>query len=67
MMTKILVGFASMLRSVMMYPRILLWGTPKVHFSGFSLMLNHLRLLKVSCRSAMRLLLSRDFTTMSST
>jgi hypothetical protein len=56
-----------MLRSVMMYPRILLRGTPKVHFSGFSLMLNHLRLLKVSYRSAMRLLLSRDFTTMSST
>jgi hypothetical protein len=31
-------------------------GDPKVHFSGFNLMLNHWRLLKVSSRSEMRLL-----------
>jgi hypothetical protein len=36
-------------------PQKLALGTLKVHFSGFSLMLNHLRLLKVSSRSEMRL------------
>jgi hypothetical protein len=52
-----LVGFALMSCSVMMYPRSLPWGTPKVHFFGFNLTLNCLRLLKVSSRLAMRLLL----------
>jgi hypothetical protein len=32
-------------------------GIPKVHFSGFSLIMKCLRLMKVSSRSAMRLLL----------
>jgi hypothetical protein len=56
-MAEILSGFASMPRLVMMYPRSLPWGTPKVHFFGFSLMLKCLRLVKVSSRSAMRMLL----------
>jgi hypothetical protein len=64
---KILSGFTSMPRSVMMYPRSLPRGTPNVHFFGFSLMLNRLRLLNVSSKSAMRLLLFQDFTTMLST
>jgi hypothetical protein len=38
-MAEILSGFASISRLVMMYPRSLRQGTPKVHFSGFSLML----------------------------
>jgi hypothetical protein len=38
-----------------MYPRSLPRGTSKVHFSGFHLMLKHLRLLKVSSRPAIRL------------
>jgi hypothetical protein len=55
-MAEILSGFALMPRLVMIYLRILLQGTPKVHFSRFSLMLKSLRLAKVSSRSAMRLL-----------
>jgi hypothetical protein len=66
-MDEILSGFTSMPRSVMMYPKSLLRGTPNVHFSGLSLMLNYLSLLNVSSRSAMRLLLFRDFMMMSST
>jgi hypothetical protein len=54
-MAEILCRLASMPRLVMMYPRSLPWGTPKVHFSGFSLMLKCLRLVKVSSRSRMRL------------
>jgi hypothetical protein len=42
-------------RLVMMYPRSLPRGTPKVHFSGFRLMLIRLRLVKVSSRLVMRL------------
>jgi hypothetical protein len=42
-------------------------GTPKVHFSGSSLMLKHLRLVKVSSRSRMRLLPYRVFMMISST
>jgi hypothetical protein len=56
-----------MSRLVMMYPRSLPWETPKVHFSRFNLMLKRLRFLKVSSRSAMRLLLCQDFMMMSST
>jgi hypothetical protein len=48
-------------------PRSLPRGTPKVHFSGFSLMLKCLRLAKVSSRSAMRFLLSQVFMTKSLT
>jgi hypothetical protein len=42
-------------------------GGSKVHFFEFNLMLKCLRLLKVSSRSTMRLLLYRDFTMISST
>jgi hypothetical protein len=42
-------------------------GTPNVHLSGFSLILNFLRLSKVSTRSEMSSSSSRVFTTMSST
>jgi hypothetical protein len=66
-MVEILLGFTLMPRSVMMYPRSLLIGTQKVHFSGFNLMLKCLMLLKVSSRSVMRLLLYWDFTMMSLT
>jgi hypothetical protein len=66
-MAKILSGFASMPRSVMMYPRSLPWGTSKVHFYEFNLMLIRQRLLKVSSRSVMRLPFFRDFTMMSLT
>jgi hypothetical protein len=52
---------------VMIYPRSFSWGTLKVQFSGFSLMLKSLRLVKVSSKSVMRLLLCQDFMTMSST
>jgi hypothetical protein len=55
------------LLEVMMYPRSLPRGTPKVIFFRFNLLLKQLRQLKVSSRSAMRLLLYQDFTTMSST
>jgi hypothetical protein len=55
-MAEILLGFTLMLHSVMMYPRSFPRGTPKVYFSRFSLILNRLRLLKVSSRSAVRLL-----------
>jgi hypothetical protein len=54
-MAEILLGFASMPGSVMMYPKSFHRGTPKVHFSGFNLILNHQRLLKVSSRLEMRL------------
>jgi hypothetical protein len=66
-MAEILLGFASIPRLVMMYPRSLPRETQKVHFSGFSLMLKCLRLAKVSSRSVMRLLLYRVFMMMSST
>jgi hypothetical protein len=46
----------SMPHLVMMYPRSFPRGIAKVHFSGFSLMLKRLRLVKVSSRSMMRLL-----------
>jgi hypothetical protein len=60
-MAEILLGLASMPHTVMMCTKCLPWGTPKVHFSEFNLMLKHLRLLKVSSRSVMRLLLYLDF------
>jgi hypothetical protein len=66
-MAKILSGFASMPCLVMMYPRSFPGGTQKVHFSGFNLMLNHQRLLKVSSRSEMRLQLFHDLIMMSLT
>jgi hypothetical protein len=53
--------------SMMMYPRSLPWEALKVHFSRFSLMLNHQRLLNVSSRLEMRLPLFQDFVMMSST
>jgi hypothetical protein len=54
-MAEILSRLDLMPRSVMMYPRSLPWGTAKVHFFGFNLMVNRRRLLKVSSRSEMRL------------
>jgi hypothetical protein len=66
-MIEILLGFASMSCSVMMHPKSLPQGTPQVHFSRFNLMWKRLRLLRVSFRSAMRLVLYRDFTTMALT
>jgi hypothetical protein len=53
-MAEILSGFPLMPRLVMMHPRSLTRGTPKVHFFGFYLMLKCLRLVKVSSRSGMR-------------
>jgi hypothetical protein len=54
-MAEILPGFSSMPHSVMMYPRRFPQGTPKVYFSGFNLILNRRRLLKVSSKSEIRL------------
>ena len=42
-------------------------GTPNTHISGLSRRLTALRLAKVSSKSCIRVLASRDFTTMSST
>jgi hypothetical protein len=66
-MAKILLGFTSISRLEMIYPRSLLQETPKVHFFGFSLMLKRLRLAKGSSRSVMTLLFYWVFTTMLST
>jgi hypothetical protein len=65
-MAEILLGFATMPRLVLMYPRSLPRGTPKVHFSGLNLTLKCLRLAKVYSRLAMILLLYRVFTMMMS-
>jgi hypothetical protein len=66
-MAEILSGFSLVPRSVMMYLNSFPWGTLKVHFSGFNLMLNHWRLLKVSSKLKMRLSLFQDFIIVSST
>jgi hypothetical protein len=66
-MAKILSGFALMQRLMMMYPKSFPWGISKAHFSGFNLMLNRQRFLKVFSKSKMRLHLFWDFITMSST
>jgi hypothetical protein len=47
-------------------PQELALGDPKGAFFGLSFMLNHLGLLKVSFRPAMRLLLLQDLTVISS-
>jgi hypothetical protein len=54
-MVDILSGFTLIPHSIMMYPRSFPRGIPNVHFFGFSLMLNHRRLLRVSSKSEMRL------------
>ena len=63
----ILSQLASMPRLDTMYPSSLLLGTPNVHFSGFSLMLNLLRFANVVLRVATRLSACGVLTTMSST
>jgi hypothetical protein len=57
----------SILQWETMNPRSCPAGTPKTHFVGLSIMFYFLRLLKVSCRSAMRSSYFLDMTEISST
>jgi hypothetical protein len=59
-------GLGSIPRWETIYPSNFPEGTPNVHFSGFSFILNFLRLSKVFARSEMSHSSSRVFTTMSS-
>ena len=47
-------GLALMPHSDMMYPSSFPFGTPKTHFSGFSLLLNLWRFANVAAKSAVR-------------
>ena len=67
MMVENFSGLASIPRSETMNPRSMPRGTPKIHFSGFSLIPLALRHQKVSSRSATRPLAFLDLTMMSST
>ena len=54
-MAVIFLGLASMLCSDTMYPSCFPFGTPKTHFSGFSLMLNLRRFTNVAAKFVIRL------------
>jgi hypothetical protein len=60
-------GLGSITRREIIYPSNFPEGTPNVHFSRFSFILNFLRLSKVSARSEMCLSSSQVFMTTSST
>ena len=53
-MAMIFLGLASMPCSDIMYPSSFPFGTPKTHFSGFSLMLNLQRFVNVAAKFAIR-------------
>jgi hypothetical protein len=65
-MAEIFSGLASMSRSETMNPRSMPRGTPKMHFSGFSLIFFSLRKQNATSRSATRSLAVLDLTTISS-